>query len=71
MATGLYLLAFAAAALAVLIWLNVSGYRSDRDGTWNSHPIQSYKMRRYVNGKWEVRDMTPEELDNDQEWRTM
>lgn len=69
--TGLYLCAATILAAALIIWLNINGFKADRDGTWHSHPFRMYKMRRYVNGAWQVRDMASAELDKDQEARTL
>jgi hypothetical protein len=59
----MYLFLAAIAFFAVLAVIGVFNYRSDRDGKWH-HPVRStdLRWRRYSNGKWEYRDMTPDEV---------
>lgn len=50
-------------------WLVIRTNSITRDGDWHSYEPSAYKLRRWHNGKWEYKDMTPEEarqhqLDN-------
>ncbi|MGY4334552.1 hypothetical protein ACVWWG_008969 [Bradyrhizobium sp. LB7.2] len=50
-----------AVLIAFLAWYFISGRRKEQDGEWHAIGPATYKYRRYVNGKWQYRDMTPEE----------
>lgn len=41
--------------------------KQDRDGAWHSYAPESYRVRRWHNGRWEYRDMTGEEAARHQE----
>jgi hypothetical protein len=52
-----------AALVLALVANGVFGYRQDRDGTW--HVYKAETMRRWINGAWQYRPMTDEELMED------
>lgn len=49
-----------------IITLNVLDYRRRRDGDWYPH---GRKMRRFIGGQWQFRDMTDEEEFQDYDSR--
>lgn len=58
----------AIAICCALGWLVRKSRALEKDGDWHAYAPSTYKMRRW-RGKWEYRDMTPEEaaqhqLDN-------
>ncbi|MET3991686.1 hypothetical protein ABID65_003326 [Bradyrhizobium sp. S3.9.2] len=54
------------AICGVLGWLIVRGRTLAHDGDWHPYRPATRKMRRW-RGKWEYRDMTPEEATKHQE----
>jgi len=45
-------------AVVLIVWLNRSAWRLNRDGSWHFH---GDGMRRFVGGRWERREMTERE----------
>lgn len=59
-----------AAVLSVLIpsfgWFFISSYQRARNGEWHTYGSATYKYRRFKNGAWEYKDMTPEQAEQHQ-----
>lgn len=60
-----YIALIAAALAATVAGVKLYAMRKERGGSWHHTGAQ---MRRYVNGRWEYRDMTQAEAD---EWKDM
>lgn len=60
----LYLWFLGAAVGAAIAWLNLSAYTLHRDGEWHRAGRRD-RMRRLVGGRWQYRQMTEQERDEE------
>ncbi|OKO67671.1 hypothetical protein AC629_42575 [Bradyrhizobium sp. NAS80.1] len=52
--------------VAGLVWFFIWYRRETRNSEWQTFAPATYKYRRFRNGKWEYKDMTPEEAERHQ-----